>query len=191
MFRLPRLVEFRVTLIVLNLALIVVVTLSTVSLIIGVSTETADETATSLFEAGAVSAHATISSFLTEVAGTVTAASAIDAFATPPSDSGIDHPGSSFFESSLAAFPNLYSIYVGYADGGFLQMIDIAGDARVAETLGAPVGARFALRAITVTGETRTEHWTYLDGSHNIVGTLTSADPAYDPRERGTIKLGG
>lgn len=177
-------IDFRITLLVAIFAIMVVMTTATVTVILGVASGAANESAINLFEAAAISAYATIDSFLGEAGWLVTAASAVPTLGVSPDDAGLEHPARAFFERGLASFPNLYSIYVGYANSEFLQMIDAAGEAELLAERGAPTGTRFLLRTITVDDTVRTEAWTFLDGSGNVLGSTTEENPEYDPRGR-------
>ena len=65
--------------------------------------------------------------------------------------------------ATVGANPSLYGAYVGLADGGFFQVIGLAGDPAAGLTLGAPEGARFAVRTIDGPGGRAEERWSFLD----------------------------
>ncbi|MCB1955835.1 MAG: GAF domain-containing protein [Rhodocyclaceae bacterium] len=83
----------------------------------------------------------------------------------------------------VSANPSLYGAYVGLADGGFYQVIGLTGDPRAAATLGAPPGARFAVRVIASPSPRAEERWEFLDADAQRLGERR--DPLrFDPTAR-------
>lgn len=80
--------------------------------------------------------------------------------------------------------PQVYSLYTGFADGDFFQVISLVTRPEVAALLGAPADTRFALRRISHAGTSRTETWRYLDHAGRPVGTSDGKPAEYDPRLR-------
>ncbi len=98
---------------------------------------------------------------------------------------GFEHPLLPALVGIMADTPQMYSAFFGYPDGGFLQVIAVAGNPGVAAWLKAPEGTRLALRAISAQpGGARLERWRYLDGSQAILGETAPAPADYDPRTR-------
>ena len=98
---------------------------------------------------------------------------------------GLNHPAFPIIAATLRQDPNLYSGYIGRADGSFLQIIPTHGDPRVIGALHAPSGTGLIVRAISAeSGGARVERWTYFGGGGARLGQDTHADPAYDPRTR-------
>jgi adenylate cyclase len=102
----------------------------------------------------------------------------------PRKPKGLAHPLTSTLLDTLANTPHLYSLYMGYADGDFYQAIAIPDVESARASLGAPAGARFALRHITGQGPERVESWGFLDAGRNTMTVRTIPAPAYDPRVR-------
>jgi adenylate cyclase len=84
----------------------------------------------------------------------------------------------------MAENPQVYSLYTGFANGDFFQVISLVTRPEVATLLGAPLDTRFALRRISHAGNTRTETWRYLDQAGRPVGTSDGKPAEYDPRVR-------
>jgi adenylate cyclase len=80
--------------------------------------------------------------------------------------------------------PQVYSLYTGFADGDFFQVISLVTRPEVAALLNAPPDTRFALRRISHAGDARTETWRYLDHAGRPVGTTDGQPAGYDPRMR-------
>ena len=96
-----------------------------------------------------------------------------------------DNPGLyALFAAMLRNTPQLYSLYVGYDDGDFLEMdaLERASPAARAK-MGAPDGAAFRIVVITKFDDRRTISRRYL--SSELVLLAQSASAAeYDPRQR-------
>lgn len=80
--------------------------------------------------------------------------------------------------------PQLYSLYIGYDDGDFLEMDALErGSAAARVAMGAPENAAFRVVVITRTGDQRTISRRFL--SSELALLARSEAPAdYDPRER-------
>lgn len=176
-------IRFHLTLVVSILVIVFFMSTVTVVMILTTASETSRETAQNLFVAAAESAQFKLESVLGETGALVGTATAVEILATPPEDDGLTDPTLEFLEHSLLAFPRLYSVYIGYSDGRFFQVIDAAGDDRILTAHSAPVGTRFIVRTITGTLD-RYERWTFLDASQQVIGSSVVTDPSYDPRAR-------
>ncbi|CAA7612707.1 HD domain-containing phosphohydrolase [Magnetospirillum sp. SS-4] len=110
---------------------------------------------------------------------------ALPAAAAPVEGSAEGHALLPFLLRALDQNRDLYSIYVGQADGSFLQMIATRGDGRVLAANKAPDGTAFILRAIATAGDgIRRETWTFLDATMTRLGGMAKDSPPYDPRQR-------
>ncbi|MEW5772863.1 MAG: adenylate/guanylate cyclase domain-containing protein [Thermodesulfobacteriota bacterium] len=88
------------------------------------------------------------------------------------------------FLDVMSENPQVYSLYTGYANGDFFQVISLVTRPEVAPLLGAPADTRFALRRISHEGRSRTEAWRYLDHAGRPLGTSDGKPAQYDPRTR-------
>src|SRR5262249_46784551 len=95
-----------------------------------------------------------------------------------------DHPAVPIVAAMLRHNPDLFSGYLGRADGSFLQVIATRGDARIIKAQQAPEGTATIVRAIAAGGAARVERWTFLDAAGAVVGRGTRPDPPYDPGQR-------
>jgi len=98
--------------------------------------------------------------------------------------SGFQHPLKRPFLDMLEDNPQIYSLYFGYGDGDFYQIVSLIDRPKVTKSLDAPAEARFAVRSIAQVGGARMEHWQYLnrDGQELSLSPLHAA--RYDPRTR-------
>lgn len=95
----------------------------------------------------------------------------------------------------IDAYPQLYSIYLGYPDGDFLQAIRLPDEAQSRDIAGQYMGgtrsdslppdALYAIRRLDRTAEGVSTYWGYLDGAGELVAHEIDTGPAaYDPRDR-------
>jgi len=97
---------------------------------------------------------------------------------------GFAHPLLGYLLTFLEAHPEAYSLYFGYADGDFFQIISLIGREGLAGSLKAPVRTRFALRRIATRQGQRTERWRFLNRNREGIGESPGAPATYDPRQR-------
>ena len=84
----------------------------------------------------------------------------------------------------LSKNPNLYSVYAGYRDGSFVQLIATHGDAKVNELLKAPPGTNEVLRLIVNERGERKERWRFLDAGQHLLTERVESSVTFDPRSR-------
>lgn len=107
----------------------------------------------------------------------------------------LDHPILPALLQAVGATPQIYSAYLGYPDGSFLQAISVAGKPAVASSLGAPEGTLLAVRGIWPGGSSgktgsdkkgaqRLERWRFLGAGGARLGEKPPAPAQYDPRTR-------
>lgn len=176
-------IRFQVSIVTAILLIIGAMTAATLASVYVASTRTADETAAHLFSQVARGAHAGIDR---QVGQTLALA---NLGAVQPGMNGIDgngmaSPAMPFLFTALQQDAALYSLYYGFADGSFLQVIAARGDGRILDAHQAPPGTAWIVRAITGKDEARRQTWTFLDGDRKAVSSRVEPKPAYDPRER-------
>lgn len=88
-----------------------------------------------------------------------------------------------FLIETLAQNPSFYSVYYGFDDDSFFQVIATRGDGNILKRHKAPKGTAWIVRAITP-GAPRLQHWAYLDENLNKLGRHTEQDPTYLPTKR-------
>jgi adenylate cyclase len=105
--------------------------------------------------------------------------------ATP---SGFSHPLKRGFQDILEDNPQIYSVYFGYGDGGFFQIVSLKDRPKVVSSLAAPAGTRFAVRSIELQGNARLERWQFLDENTRELAVSPPRPAGYDPRTRPWFK---
>ncbi|MEO5372898.1 MAG: GAF domain-containing protein [Alphaproteobacteria bacterium] len=109
--------------------------------------------------------------------------------AEPIQGDAANHPLVPLLVRSLEQDHNLYSVFVGHADGSFIQAIAVNGDKRILASSKAPEGTRFILRAIAADADgIRRERRTFLDDHSAVLGRAQVKDADYDPRTRSWYK---
>jgi adenylate cyclase len=95
-----------------------------------------------------------------------------------------DVEANALFLRTLARSPQIDGVYVGYPDGGFLQVVNLA-DQRWRGVLNAPPQAATAQRIITAQPDgSRLSQWAFLDAKGKRLRELPVLPARYDPRTR-------
>lgn len=96
-----------------------------------------------------------------------------------------------FLAESLLDREFLYSMYIGYADGDFYQIISLGHAGRdLREKWDVPAGARLAVRRVfsrPLDGR-RVELWQFFDAERRMVGSHAEKTTSFDPRTRPWFK---
>ncbi|KIL99240.1 Adenylate cyclase [Paramagnetospirillum magnetotacticum MS-1] len=176
--------------IVLIIAFVVAcLTVTTASSVYFASTTAAHEAARRLFAEITARVADRVSDQMAAVVDLAGLGAALPAASVPIRGDGIAHPLVPFMMRALEQDTDLYSLYVGQADGGFLQAIAVNGDQRILTTFKAPQGTRLILRSVAPdqTG-IRREWFTFYTTASAVMGQTRTDNPDYDPRPRSWYK---
>jgi HD-GYP domain-containing protein (c-di-GMP phosphodiesterase class II) len=122
---------------------------------------------------------------LESVAVLADSAARMPGMTAPPVGGGLTHAGMELMLSSLDFNDELFSVYVGYDDGTFIQIAAIRENPEVRRLFEAPEKAFFVLRTISADTEgALKQRWLFLDRQRRVVGERSGLDPDYDPRTR-------
>lgn len=192
----PRRIHFHVSLLTVIFLVVVAFAIGTVAMVIAVSGRsirtTIEERFTSVSELG----QARVETLITE-ARTATATAAH--FTGNPGDGDtttvidpLGHPAYQLFKTHLDVSPRLYSIYVGYDDGSFFQVIRTRSDPAILSVHEAPPQTAYILRSIdrSVTNGTRQEEWRFIADDGALIAGRSEGEVSYDPRERPWYQTG-
>jgi len=94
---------------------------------------------------------------------------------------GKQHPARNLFGKVIKNMSRIYSVYAGYDDGSFYEVINLELNNTIKSVFGAPAEARWAL--ITIIGGTKEMYTEFCDTDFNII-TSTVQPKDYDPRKR-------
>jgi HD-GYP domain-containing protein (c-di-GMP phosphodiesterase class II) len=122
---------------------------------------------------------------LESVAVLAESASHMPSMATLPTGNGVSHPGLDLMIRALSFYEYLFSCYIGYNDGSFIQIVAVRDKTKLRRLFSAPIGTFYVLRTISsdAKGETR-QYWHFLDKNRHITGRGADLDSDYDPRIR-------
>lgn len=104
-----------------------------------------------------------------------------------------EKPPWSLFFGALQDNPSLYSVYYGFEDGGFVQLIAAREDKNIVGAHKAPAATKWIVRSINRRpdgdGSKRVQRWIYLDGNYLPIGSQIDHATTYDPCERPWYKI--
>ncbi|MBF0267326.1 MAG: HD domain-containing protein [Alphaproteobacteria bacterium] len=146
--------------------------------------EAARQTAVDLFGQIGAKIEEQIQSSMNLAMTTADVVSNLRDLSEPQSGSPLEHPAFGQLRAIQKINPSLYSLYVGYEDGGFLQLIAVRNKETVIKTINAPEGTQEARRIIQGQGAARVELWAFTDDAGKVLGVRRNEAPAYDPRQR-------
>jgi serine phosphatase RsbU (regulator of sigma subunit)/uncharacterized membrane protein/HAMP domain-containing protein len=176
-------IHFHVSILITFLGIVVALVLAVAASVHLISNDATERTATSLFDEITLRVRDQVSGQMDSVLGLTALAAARDGTAIEATKDGAQSPLVPFLMAALDANPALYSVYYGYDDGTYLQVVNVAGDRRIVQSLDAPAGTFRAVRAITG-GAARHQTWTFLDAKGGWLGSAANDHPEYDPRAR-------
>jgi HD-GYP domain-containing protein (c-di-GMP phosphodiesterase class II) len=105
--------------------------------------------------------------------------------ATVPVGDGMLHPGMELMLEALGFYDYIFSTYIGYDDGSFIQIVALRDQPELRRLFGAPVGTIYVLRTISTDSQgMRQQRWRFLNPEREVIGERDSLDPDYDPRTR-------
>ncbi len=181
-------VRFHITLISLVLIIVITMTSATVMLVLKVSRRTSTQTAEQLFADVGASVCEHVAGKIQPALDLVSILAFAPSVGEPVSGDGLDHAGGPLLIQALRTIPGVYSVYIGYETGDFLQVIHAANDARILDAHDAPAGTAFIYRSITADGDTRIQRWTFLNDAHRVITSRIEPEAGqvveYDPRVR-------
>lgn len=98
---------------------------------------------------------------------------------------GLSHESLEYLIKSVDNFNYIFSVYIGYSNGDFLQVIPTRNNPLIFSTYAAPEETHMIIRSISrdYTGK-RMQYWRFLDKNRHVVGAKTDENPKYDPRKR-------
>jgi len=94
---------------------------------------------------------------------------------------GFEHPLMGMFLNVLTKNPQIYSLYFGYGDGSFYQLISLQHRPQLSLKLKAPPGAAFAVRSIAMQNGKHMVRWLFLGPDQKRLGMLPPTPSNYDP----------
>ena len=122
---------------------------------------------------------------LESVAVLAGSAARMPGMATLPVGGGLSHPGMSLMFEALTFYDYLFSTYIGYDNGSFIQIVAVRNQKDLQRLYDAPERTYFILRSIATNTEGRMkQRWLFLNRERQVTGERTGLDSDYDPRTR-------
>ena len=180
-----RKIRYHITVVTGALVIISVMAITTVSMILSVFRDSAQDLAEKIFENASLTAMERTESLLQPAFNLARMAAFLPGINTPPvSETGIDHPATLFFIEMLHEYSAFYSVYIALSDGSFFQVINADNRPQVKEAHGAPDATEIILRNIMRNTGTEIQVFTFIDAEGTILGIKKDTDFDYDPRAR-------
>jgi HD-GYP domain-containing protein (c-di-GMP phosphodiesterase class II) len=122
---------------------------------------------------------------LESVAVLAGAAARMPGMATVPAGDGMSHPGMELMIEALGFHDYIFSTYIGYDDGSFIQIVAVRNQPELRSLFGAPVGTAYVLRTIFADSHGQFhQRWRFLNLERQVIGKTDNLDPDFDPRTR-------
>ncbi|MBF0178467.1 MAG: hypothetical protein HQM03_00415 [Magnetococcales bacterium] len=95
------------------------------------------------------------------------------------------YPGLDDLFQTILQYPQIFSLYVGYDNGDFLQLVNLDSQPRFKQSLQPPEQAHFGvLTVIARSGQPSFKQWSFLDVAGNKAGSHPPDTTTFDPRQR-------
>ncbi|MFO7716858.1 HD domain-containing phosphohydrolase [Desulfosarcina sp.] len=122
---------------------------------------------------------------LESVAVLVGLAARIPGMATAPEEAGTSHPGIELMIKALDFYDYIFSTYLGYDNGSFIQIVAVRDQPELRLLFDAPPGAAYILRTIFTDSQgLKQQRWRFLNLKRQVIGKIDNLDPDFDPRSR-------
>lgn len=149
------------------------------------STVAAVRTADLLFEQINAKVMERYENALESVAVLAESAALMPSMGTAPEGDGLSHPGLMLMLRSLAHYDYLSSLYVGFAEGRFLQVIAVRGNPEILSRFSAPEKSAFIVRTISPdAGGDRMERYSFLDSEEKVIRQEKNLHANFNPAGR-------
>ena len=143
------------------------------------------QTADSLFSVINAKVLDRYESALESVAVLAGSAARMPGMANLPVGGGLSHPGMEIMLEALAYYDFMFSAYIGYDNGSFIQVVAVRDRPAYRDLFDAPSGTFFVLRAIAEDAEGHLkQRWHFMNRERQVTGQRPDLDPDYDPRKR-------
>ncbi len=106
-------------------------------------------------------------------------------FDIAPRDGDTSHVSMPYMLEALSHHEFIYSTYIGYTNGSFIQIIAMRDNKELQSYFKASPETAFILRIIApAADDSLIQRWYFLDRNHRVTGQREELDPGYDPRRR-------
>ncbi|MBI9102151.1 MAG: GAF domain-containing protein [Spirochaetales bacterium] len=176
--------RFRLSLIIANALVIMILTVGIIFIVFTTSIKTARYNVDTLFSEIGGRVEEKIGNSMNSLLNVASFGAVVVDSDEEITGDGQSHQILPFMRQSLDQDPMLYSLYYGKSDGTFLQLINARGNGAVIESHDAPGETWYILRSIELLGNGRIQHWTFLGHDWRFLEQRNEISPDYDPRKR-------
>ncbi len=176
--------RFQISLLFLILVMLIILTFSILFAVLSVNKNISRQRAEQLFSKTGQSIILKLDSQLEKAIQFAGLMTHLQQFSAEIENNGQSHPGLPFMFEALKHNSYFYSVYAGFENGDFIQLINTLGSPLIINAHSAPDETAFILRAINSSEGNRTEYWTFFDSSYRTLGSAINNSPDYFPSER-------
>ena len=177
-------IRFHITLMLCMGLVVLLMTLVTVIIALQAGSRASRESAEVLFDRSTDLVQEKLDHLLGDLIGIADVGAALPMPGGNLAASGDSNPIRPYLETLIRVHPNLYSLYFGYPNGDFYQIINAAGSIGIIRAQKAPANTVTIVRTISGQGQARQQTWQFFDAAHRSLGKRTEAKPEYDHRTR-------
>ena len=177
-------IRFQISLLLIIFVILAISTFSTLYAVISISRHVSTQKAEQLFNETSQSIRLKLDSQLEKAIQTAALMTTLPLFTAPVSGDGTEYAGLPFLYEALERNSYIYSIYAGFSEGDFLQLIRTSSNPEILSAHRAPEGCAYILRTITGSGSLRTESWVFLGAEREIIGRRQTPHPDFQPGKR-------
>ncbi|MCW9035739.1 MAG: GAF domain-containing protein [Rhodospirillales bacterium] len=176
-------IRFKVSIVSVLLAVILLLGLPMLVGLWLISSEIAEDFAGSLFETTSHNVQDNIK-YLFEGALTTASYGAVQPDVSNIANEGIKSKNIPTLIEILSQQDTLYSIYYGFENGNFLQVISVGNSDLIRDKHKAPPETKWIVRSIFDLNSQRIQRWVFLDENRKYLSEFDETSPSYDPRKR-------
>lgn len=165
--------KFQISLLILVCCILIISSITTLLAVLSISKRVDTEKAGQLFSETGNRVQDELTKMLVQAQKSVHQVATVPGIADKQNDDGLSLPFIRYFVELLNNYPEIYSVYRGFSDNTFLQLIHAGTDEKIIRKHEAPDGTVYILRSIIMMdekGEAARELWTYLNEDLEVVG---------------------
>lgn len=181
-------IRFQISLILLIFIMLGISTFSTISAVLSINKNVSKQKAEQLFDETGLSIRIKLDNQLDKAIQLIGLITTLPEFSTAATEDSKSHPGLPFLIEALEKNSYFYSIYSGFSNGDFMQLIKTSANPLILSAHNAPEQTVYILRTISGNEADRLERWTYLDSNLMTVSSSLNENPEYQPLQRPWFK---
>ena len=177
-------IKFQFSLLMLIFLMLGISTFSTLTAVLSVSRNVSKQKAEQLFNETGYSIKTKLDTQFEKAIQLTGLMTTLPVFTEPISDDGTRYAGLPFLIEALRLNSFFYSVYTGFSNGDFIQLIQTSSNPLILDALHAPDNTSYILRTISSTESERKEYWTFFDSGITVISSDINLSPTYQPSER-------